>query len=143
MNIVIFKKMAIVTSILFVFLCSSCTTNNADEKSTVTRDVNHNIQEYLPMRVISEEAWAWTLYQSPNSYYLTVVCGGVGIFNRDLELTKDEIIEFEIKGIPYIKFLASQVRQAPHLYEKRHLRSFENMQSVKEAKKIWREEKKL
>jgi hypothetical protein len=93
------------------------------------------------MEVISEEAWAWMLFHDSSFYYLSIACGSVGIFTRDIELTKNEIIKFENEGISYIKSLASQVTENPSLFEKRHLNSFNNMQGVKEAALKWRAEK--
>ncbi len=95
------------------------------------------------MEVVSEETWSWMLFHNSDSYYLSVVCGSVGIFTRDIELTKSEIVKFESEGLSYVKSLASQISQNPSIFENRHLHSFENIQGIKEATAKWRAERKL
>lgn len=129
--------------ILAIFLYSSCMAIESNENSTGDKIINENPEVTQTMEVVAQENWSWMLYHAPNSYYLSVVCGSVGIYTRDIELTKEEILEFKEKGIPYINSLALKIRKTPHLFKERHLPSFTQMESVKEAAQKWRKAKKV
>ena len=95
------------------------------------------------MQVLSKENWSWTLYKNESAYYLSVICGSVGIYSIEIELSKEEILEFENVGIEYIKSLASMVRFNHKPFEKRSLPDFRSISGVKEAENKWCAEKKL
>lgn len=73
------------------------------------------------MKEIAKEAWNYTFSeQRPGDYILSVVCGGVGLFDFEIRLTAAQIAGYEREGIPYISRLAEQVRhdQAPFAAQK-------------------------
>ncbi|WP_353719196.1 hypothetical protein [Dyadobacter sp. 676] len=73
------------------------------------------------MKEIAKEAWNYTFSeQAPGDYMLSVVCGGVGMYEFVIRLTPAQIADYEREGIPYIKRLAEQVRhdQAPFAAQK-------------------------
>ncbi|SDD49379.1 hypothetical protein SAMN04487996_101156 [Dyadobacter soli] len=68
------------------------------------------------MKEIAKEAWNYTFSEHrPGDYVLSVVCGGVGVYEFEIRLTAAQIAAYEREGIPYISRLAEQVRhdQAP------------------------------
>lgn len=68
------------------------------------------------MKEIAKEAWNYTFSeQKPGDYVLSVVCGGVGVYEFAIRLTAAQVSAYQQEGIPYISRLAEQVRhnQAP------------------------------
>lgn len=68
------------------------------------------------MKEIAKEAWNYTFSeQQPGVYVLSVVCGGVGLYDFVIRLTPAQVAGYEQEGLPYISRLAEQVRhdQAP------------------------------
>ena len=63
------------------------------------------------MKEIAKEAWNYTFSeQQPGDYILSVVCGGVGLYDFAIRLTATQITDYEREGIPYITRLAEQIR---------------------------------
>lgn len=68
------------------------------------------------MKEIAKEACNYTFSeQHPGDYLLSVVCGGIGLYDFVIRLNASQISAYEREGIPYISRLAEQVRydQAP------------------------------
>ncbi|WP_291041594.1 hypothetical protein [Dyadobacter sp. 50-39] len=65
----------------------------------------------LYMKEIAKEAWNYTFSEQPSGdYVLSVVCGGVGVYEFVIRLTAVQAAAYEREGIPYISRLADQVR---------------------------------
>lgn len=63
------------------------------------------------MKEIAKEAWNYTFSeQHAGDYILSVVCGGVGLYDFAIRLTDAQIADYEREGIPYISRLAEQIR---------------------------------
>ncbi|SEJ05053.1 hypothetical protein SAMN05216327_105477 [Dyadobacter sp. SG02] len=63
------------------------------------------------MKEIAKEAWNYTFSErGPGDYILSVVCGGVGLYDFAIRLTAPQVAAYEHEGIPYISRLAEQVR---------------------------------
>ena len=46
------------------------------------------------MEVIAEKSWNWMLFADGERLLLSVVCGSVGIYEMDFELTGDEVAAY-------------------------------------------------
>jgi hypothetical protein len=90
------------------------------------------------VRVIEEENWSWMLFQSADSYILSVICGGVAMFQLEVELLEIECLEFKKCRRSYIESLAAKIRNNPRPYLSRHMKKFSQDRSVVEAVKQWR-----
>lgn len=63
------------------------------------------------MKEIAKEAWNYTFSeQQSGDYILSVVCGGVGLYDFVIRLTAAQVADYKREGIPYISRLAEQVR---------------------------------
>ena len=59
----------------------------------------------------------WTLYQDQEEYYLSVICGSVGIFDTNIRLTKSEYAQYSQQGSEILDRIASKVRNSPKDYQ--------------------------
>lgn len=65
--------------------------------------------------IVTQKKWVYTLYKVDEGLLLSVVCGGVGMFNVDLLLSASEAEEIK-KNPEYIDELAEKVRNSPQKY---------------------------
>lgn len=56
------------------------------------------------------EQWSWTLDRTHQGLRLSVVCGTVGLFERDILLTADEISTWENAGPAGLEPLVEAIR---------------------------------
>jgi len=94
--------------------------------------------EVLPMKVVGEECWSWMLFEEMDSLYLSVVCGSVGLFTRNIALNEEEKRNYESEGFEFIKRLSEMIRMNPNDYAKRHIKCFDDLENTKEAATAWR-----
>jgi hypothetical protein len=73
------------------------------------------------MEVIAQKPWSWTLFSDGGRLFLSVVCGGVGMYEMDLELTDGEAGSYRQTGSEYLDHLAGAVRSTPTDCESRGL----------------------
>ncbi|MEC4088084.1 hypothetical protein [Pseudoalteromonas rubra] len=92
------------------------------------------------MFVVDEENWSWILFQNQNDMYLTVLCGGVAMFNVDIQLTQTEIASYKSFGRGFIVELAESVAFNPGAYSRRKS-NFRNEFDLATAIEAWRESK--
>lgn len=90
------------------------------------------------IKVVAEASWCWMLFQDNEDFILSVLCGSVGIYTRDILLSEAEVASYHQDGITAIEKLAEQVRNHPEAYQPRHLQDFHNNQAAKNAAKEWR-----
>ncbi|ACT92712.1 hypothetical protein [Dyadobacter fermentans] len=70
------------------------------------------------MKEIAKEAWNYTLSEEqPGSYVLSVVCGGVGMYDFAIRLTPAQAARYGQEGIAYIAGLAADVRHDQRPFE--------------------------
>jgi hypothetical protein len=91
------------------------------------------------MRVIAEQPWNWLLFENDAKLLLSVVCGRVGVYDVDFELTGDEMTNYRQAGSGYIDQLANSVRAKPTAFDSRRLAGFLSKEEVRIAVDAWRE----
>lgn len=90
------------------------------------------------MVVIGEEHMSWLLFQNLDEMYLSVVCGTVGIFTVDIQLTQSEVLGYKSAGNSYIEQLASSVRGKPEFFRSRQEPNFRTKFNITQALSEWR-----
>lgn len=76
------------------------------------------------MEKIEESVWSWILYREGAEFYLSVMCGTVGLFTVDLQLGADEAAAYRERGTDFIEGLAREIRGVPARFQPRHIRDF-------------------
>ena len=77
------------------------------------------------MKIIAKEDRCWCLYKDDNGeYYLSSLCGTVGMFESVMELNESEAASYESDGTTFIKSLAEKVRNDPEGFMSRHIKGF-------------------
>ncbi|WP_125780768.1 hypothetical protein [Pseudoalteromonas rubra] len=92
------------------------------------------------MFVVDEESWSWLLFQDQNDMYLTVLCGGVAMFNVDIQLSQAEVSSYRSFGRSFIEELAKSIAFNPSVYSSRKS-NFRNEFDLTTVIKVWRESK--
>ena len=81
----------------------------------------------IEMNKIDSSSYNWILFKSNNDkLYLSVICGGVGLYSVDFQLNDDESSSYFIRGNSYLDNLASNVRDNQRLFRSRHIDGFHN-----------------
>lgn len=65
------------------------------------------------MEVLDERPWSWMLFSDGGHLLLSVMCGGVGVYEVNFELTVDEATNYRESGSAYVDQLAGAVRATP------------------------------
>ncbi|PKF60441.1 hypothetical protein CW745_15360 [Psychromonas sp. psych-6C06] len=87
------------------------------------------------MKVIDQKTWNWTLYQHNDEYILSVLCGSVAMYGREVVLSPNEISEYLDHGIDQ---LAKKITYEPSKYKSRQIIGFHDDPAVKNANEEWR-----
>lgn len=90
------------------------------------------------MEVVAEARWSWMLLRDGESLYLSVLCGSVGLYTRDLALTPVEAAAYRSEGLVAVTRLARCVMDDPGAYQGRHLPGFATDPATTEACQRWR-----
>jgi hypothetical protein len=90
------------------------------------------------MNVIAEKLWSWLLFEEEAKLLLSVVCGGVGVYDVDFELTGEEIASYRQGGSVCVDQLANLARTKPAEFESRRLAGFLSRTEVGAAVDAWR-----
>ena len=90
------------------------------------------------MVVLDEEHMSWLLLQHENDMYLSVVCGTVGMFTVEIQLTNSEASNYKSMGKSYIDQLASSIRSKPDYFTPRKVSNFRSNFNVTGALSEWR-----
>ncbi|KKD59670.1 hypothetical protein RN22_14585 [Grimontia sp. AD028] len=90
------------------------------------------------MVVLDEENMSWLLFSNANDMYLSVVCGTIGVFTVEIQLTDSEISSYKSMGRSYIYQLANSIRYKPDYFMPRKVADFGNKFKVAEALSEWR-----
>jgi len=64
----------------------------------------------MPEERLHTEAWSWTLDRTDDGLLLSVVCGTVGLYERSLMLTPDEVSTWEQAGPAGLDPLVEAIR---------------------------------
>lgn len=63
------------------------------------------------MKEIAKEPWNYKFSEhGPDHFELTVVCGGVGVYEFTMRLNAAQLASYQKEGLPYIIRLVEQVR---------------------------------
>lgn len=89
------------------------------------------------MKVIAEETWSWMLLDEGGDFLLSVICGGVGLFELHIRLNEAEKNQYLLHGASYISSLAAEVRFHPAAFSSRHIASFDDLPGVRDAIQTW------
>ncbi|ACA84333.1 conserved hypothetical protein [Shewanella woodyi ATCC 51908] len=90
------------------------------------------------MVVLDEEHMSWILFQNTNDMYLSVVCGTVGMFTVEIQLTNSEATSYKLTGKSYIDQFASSICAKPDYFTPRKVANFKTKFNVTEALSEWR-----
>ncbi|MGO4223671.1 hypothetical protein AB4Y64_17690 [Lysobacter sp. TAF61] len=94
------------------------------------------------MKVIAEEPWAWMLFSNEDgALFLTAMCGSVGLYSVDFQLTEDEAASFSATGRSALEALARDVSYHPSKYQGRHIANFTDAPGIKGAVSGWRSQR--
>ena len=69
----------------------------------------------MGLNKIAQKQWTYTLYESQGTYVLSVVCGGVGVYELNIPLTADDA-EKAILDSAYLDKLVSEIANNPHKF---------------------------
>ena len=86
------------------------------------------------MKVIDQKSWSWTLYQRNDEYILSVLCGSVAMYGREIVLNANETAEYLLHEIDEI---AKRVTYEPSKYRSRKISAFHDDPAVKKANNHW------
>ena len=73
------------------------------------------------MKEIINKPWDYKFFELEQKFYLSVICGGVGMYEINLLLNKEEIQKYEKEGITYIDKLAREVQYYTSRYMDRNV----------------------
>lgn len=81
-----------------------------------------------PMNAIPLLSNAWVLYELEQPYrlVLSVLCGGVALYELNIELTHEEREEYMAAGAVVLEALADKVRTQPHRFQSHHVKLTSN-----------------
>lgn len=74
------------------------------------------------MKELEKKQWTYILYDDNGKFLFSVVCGSVGLFDRNIYLNAEEIEAYNMKGEVYLDTLAEQIRKNPDKFENRHVK---------------------
>lgn len=69
----------------------------------------------MALKKIRQKAWMYTLYESDGSYILSVVCGGVAMYELNIPLSPDEASK-AVSDEAFVETLAKNIASNPHQY---------------------------
>ena len=70
---------------------------------------------------IINKPWDYRFFERNKKYYLSVMCGGVAVFEINIELNENENLMYKNLGIEYIDGLAKKIQFSPSSYSERNL----------------------
>ncbi len=70
---------------------------------------------------IHKAEWFYILYEVDKYYLLSVLCGTIALFDRNVILDSKQTLEYKKFGLLYINALASKIRYSPNKYSKDHV----------------------
>lgn len=73
------------------------------------------------MKKIYENHWSHILYTDGDDYYLSVLCGGAGIYSKDIKLTSKEKEKYKQSGNNFIDELANIICNSSDKFLKRFI----------------------
>ena len=80
------------------------------------------IYTYSLMKEILRKNWTYILYEDNGQLLFSVVCGSVGLFDRNIILTEEEVLHYNKKKESYLDALSEQIRRNPERFQDRHVK---------------------
>ncbi|WLQ15981.1 hypothetical protein O5O45_08650 [Hahella aquimaris] len=65
--------------------------------------------------IVSQKKWVYTLYRTEDGLLLSVVCGGVAMFEVEVLLSKEEAFQVQ-RDEGFLDLLAEKIRNNPKQY---------------------------
>ncbi|MES2850719.1 MAG: hypothetical protein V4685_16790 [Bacteroidota bacterium] len=63
------------------------------------------------MEKVIEKSWNYILIKNNGNYYLSVLCGGIGLYELEINLNEQEVASFTNIGESYIDDLAKEIQK--------------------------------
>lgn len=79
------------------------------------------------MQKIAEEPWAWILYQNKENFFISVICGTVGIFEANIKLDAEEVKNYQKDGLVFIREMARAITNNPQKYWDRQIKNLDEV----------------
>ena len=76
------------------------------------------------MNLVAERNWSWMLFEDEGIFILSVICGGVGIYTREIQLSANELAEYRAKGEKFLDVIARDISYAQSKYTARQIVNF-------------------
>lgn len=77
----------------------------------------------MEMIKLAEKRWTYTLYKSDESYILSVVCGGVGLFELNMPLSNEDGVK-ALADEGFLERMAAEIANDPTKYSGRSISLF-------------------
>lgn len=90
------------------------------------------------LKVIAETTWSWMLFEHEGEYLLSVLCGSVAMYGREIQLDATERADYLEHGQDSIEKLARAIRNNPNAYQSRQIKDFHQRDDISQAAKAWR-----
>ena len=74
------------------------------------------------MKEISRRKWTYILYEINGQLLFSVVCGTVGLFDRNIYLNEEEIKMYNEKKDAFLDLLSEKIRNNPEKFEDRYIK---------------------
>lgn len=76
------------------------------------------------MQVLDSSPWDWMLFRNDGNLYFTVLCGSVGVYSVDIQLSESEVSDYANRDREALASLATKIRMSPENYCDRHIKDF-------------------
>jgi len=74
--------------------------------------------------IVLKKEWSYTLEKDQEeNYFLSVVAGGVAVFEINIKLSSEEISQFETHGEFFINNLVKDIQESPSKWSARNIPS--------------------
>lgn len=90
------------------------------------------------MQVVAESNWNWMLFKDEERYILSVLCGSVGMYTREIVLSDQELADYQTSGEKALERLARDICSFQSKYESRQVPDFNLNEEATLAAKHWR-----
>ncbi len=95
---------------IFIFEDTGVGTPAGRKEFGVIAVSNTGILSFIMEKVI-EKSWNYILIKNNGNYYLSVLCGGIGLYELEINLNEQEVASFTNIGESYIDDLAKEIQK--------------------------------
>ena len=78
------------------------------------------------MQVLESSSWDWMLFKNGEKLFIKVLCGSVGMYSVDIQLSESEITDYANRNREALASLATKIRMNPENYSDRHIKNFDS-----------------